>query len=107
MWVLCPKCFERTAIKRSLSLLREDMACEHCNHSWIERSRVLKKHNNARLSRLEEAEEAVMLRRYEKLDQKFNEGAITPQEYSDGLQALERQNIQVHATLSTVWTKRS
>lgn len=106
MLVLCPKCFERTAIKRSLSLLREDILCEHCNHSWIERSRVLKKHNNTRLNRLEEVEEAVMQRRYEKLDQKFNEGSITPQEYADGLQALESQNRQVHATLSTVWSKR-
>ena len=106
MWVLCPKCFESTTIKRSLSLLREDMLCNHCNHSWIERSRVLKEHNNTRLNRLEEAEETVMRRRYEKLDQKFNEGSITPQEYADGLQALERQNRQVHATLSTVWSKR-
>ena len=66
----------------------------------------MKEHNNARLNRLEEAEETVMRRRYEKLDQKFNEGAITPQEYADGLQALESQNRQVHATLSTVWSKR-
>ena len=106
MWVLCPKCFERTTIKRSLSLLREDMLCNHCNHSWIERSRVLKEHNNKRLNRLEEAEETVMQRRYEKLDQKFNDGSITPQEYADGLQALERQNRQIHATLSTIWSKR-
>ena len=106
MWVLCPKCFERTTIKRSLSLLREDMLCYHCEHYWIALSRVLKEYNNSRLNRLEEAEEKVMRRRYEKLDQKFYEGVIFPQEYTDGSQALERQNRQIHATLSTVWTKR-
>ncbi|MEK9978719.1 MAG: hypothetical protein VW602_07350, partial [Paracoccaceae bacterium] len=77
-----------------------------CNHAWIERSKALKEHKNIRLNRLEEAEEAVMVRRYEKLDQKFNDGVISPQEYSEGLKALERQNRQVQATLRTVWTKR-
>ena len=86
--------------------MREDMVCSHCSHAWIERSSALKEHKNSRLNRLEEAEEAVMVRRYEKLDQKFNDGVISPQEYSEGLKALESQNRQVQATLRTVWTKR-
>ena len=106
MSVLCPKCFERTTVTVTESLVREDMVCSHCNHAWIERSSALKEHKNSRLNRLEEAEEAVMVRRYEKLDQKFNDGVISPQEYSEGLKALERQNRQVQATLRTVWTKR-
>ena len=42
----------------------------------------------------------------DQLDQKFNDGVISPQEYSEGLKALESQNRQVQATLRTVWTKR-
>ena len=106
MSVLCPQCFEQTAITLKASLVREEMTCSNCHFFWIERSKELKQHKNERLTRLEKVEDAVMLRRYEKLDQRFNEGMITPQEYALHLKNLELQNLRVCATLNTLWSKR-
>ena len=106
MSVLCPQCFEQTAITLKASLVREEMTCSNCNFFWTERSKELKQHKNERLTRLEKVEDAVMLRRYEKLDQRFNEGTITPQEYALNLKNLELQSLRVCATLNTLWSKR-
>ncbi len=106
MSVLCPKCFAETATILKSSLVREEMTCRKCHFIWIERSQELKRHKNERLGRLEKAEDAVMQRRYEKLDQRFNAGMITPQEYALRLKELELQNVRVCATLNTLWSKR-
>ena len=106
MSVLCPRCFEQKVTTLRASLVKEEMKCNNCHFTWIERSKNLKKHRNERLTKLEKAEDAVMLRRYEKLDQMFNDGTITPQEYALCLKDLELQNLRVYATLNTLWSKR-
>ena len=106
MSVLCPKCFEQTETTLKASLVREEMTCRKCHFIWLERSQELKRHKNERLGRLEKVENAVMQRRCEKLDESFNDGTITPQEYALRLKELELQNVRVCATLNTLWSKR-
>ena len=106
MSVLCPQCFEQTAITLKASLVREEMTCSNCHFFWTERSKELKQHKSERLTRLEKVEDAVMLRRYEKLDQRFNAGTITAQEYALQLKFLELQNSRVCATINILWSKR-
>ena len=104
--VLCPICFEYASNSVLNTSVRHEMICRKCKFRWTERSQELKRHKNNRLGRLEKVEEAVMQRRYEKLDEKFNNGLISCQEYSKMLKNLEIQNQQIHATLNSVWSKR-
>ena len=82
MSVLCPQCFEQTAITLKASLVREEMTCSNCNFFWTERSKELKQHKNERLTRLEKVEDALQLK------------------------YLELQNSRVCATINILWSKR-
>jgi len=77
MMFLCPKCFEQSENADISNLVRAIITCDHCQYSWWERSLQLQLHKNKRHSRLEEIEDVLLQRRYEKLDQKFNKKVIT------------------------------
>ena len=107
MMFLCPVCFEQTENTDISNLVREKITCDHCNHFWLERSPELKHHKNERLGRLEEIEDVLLQRRYEKLDQKFNDKEITAQQYATGLIELETKHKSAQGIINSVWTKRS
>lgn len=103
---ICPKCYENDIQVAIRNHVQSHLVCRRCNHSWIERSDALKHHRNQRLGKLEDIEEVLLKRRYEKLDQHFNEGKIDLQEYVDSLTELEDQTKSVKSTLATFLTKR-
>jgi Zn-finger nucleic acid-binding protein len=104
---LCPKCFEQSEKADVSNLVRAAITCDHCHHSWLERSSELKHHKNERLGRLEEIEDVLLQLRYEKLDQKFNEKEMTAQRYANSLKQLEAKHKSAHGIINAVWTNRS
>ena len=107
MMFLCPKCFQQSENADISNLVRALITCDHCDHSWLERSSALKHHKNERLGRLEEIEDVLLQRRYEKLDQKFNKKEISAQQYAISLKDLESKHKSAQGIINAVWTKRS
>ena len=102
---ICPKCYEMETQVVIRNHVQSQIVCLNCNHTWIEKSETLKHHRNQRLCKLEDIEDILLKRRYEKLDQHFNEGKIGLQEYVDGLSYIETQTKSVKANLTTFLTK--
>ena len=79
--------------------------CPYSQFTWIEPSLMLKKHREARYSRLFDLHQLLRDRHYRDLDDKFNHKEISAQKYSDEIAKLESRDENIEFALETVYAK--
>ena len=103
--IKCPSCSKINKPAKRIKFAGAKQQCPSCQFTWIEPSLVLKKHREARYSRLFDLHQLLRQRQYQDLDDKFNHKEISAQKYSDEIAKLESRDENIEFALETVYAK--